>query len=143
MEFSRTTLNIDTLLFAYGPDPIAVDERLAIYAKEKTILLKDKYFFRLSVTQKGIETITHIIYYVVEKGTKGSGLINSVDFKHHNFVEVSVTDEEFLRVLTGENKDALDLYFKNNHLKLDMTSIFAMYQDSEGGKKIYYQYKEK
>ena len=73
MEFSRTTLNIDTLLFAYGPDPKAVDERITTYAKEKTISLKDKYFFRLTVTQKGVETITHIIYDVVNKARRAVG----------------------------------------------------------------------
>ncbi len=141
MHITYTTLDINTLLFTYGDCFESADLALKEFAKENTITLGDVYEFDFIVSQGGKKQTTKFVYYVVDDEVRGRGSIQSVTFKHHNFIKIVCNQDELSQVLEGQKKDELEQFLKKDHHRLDISKIFALYQTSETDTTIYMQYK--
>jgi hypothetical protein len=139
--FKRIVLNHTHLAQVMGKSAAEVQTVLQHYLDQNSIVDFESYTFEMVIKQNGIKNVLYVAYASIPDYLKSSGEIKVIPLKVHDFLECEIAKSDVESFMDGGFNDDLNEYMKDNNLKGDLTSVFALIQDKNTHMRVLFPYK--
>lgn len=141
LNFSRIVLPHTHLIQVMGKSPEEVQTELHKFLDQNAISDYEVYTFEMVIKQGGVRNILYVGYASIPAGLKSVGQTKVVSLNNNKFIACEIPLSSYDDFLDGKFNDELSAYKKDNQLKDDMSSVFALFQKNEHAVRVLIPYK--
>jgi hypothetical protein len=141
LSFNRVQLPHTHLVQVMGKSPEEVRTELHKFLDQNAISDFELYTFDMVIKQGGLRNVLYVGYASIPAGLKSVGQTKVITLSNNKFIECKIPKSEYADFLDGKFNDELSEYKKDNQLKDDMSSVFALLQVGEDSVRILIPYK--
>ena len=143
MNFQLVTLPIHVLAIAMERSAEEVKEKLQVFLKGSGLPSDSKqYVFAIKITQKGETNYLFVGYAVVPDDTAKGNDIEIVKVSNNQFLSFK-HEGDLLSIFDENLSDLIEPYMKEHQLKLDISKLFGLVEETESGYNVYIPCKSK
>ncbi|MDG0888185.1 hypothetical protein [Paracholeplasma manati] len=141
LGFNRVTLPHTHLVQVMGKSPEEVQSELHKYLDQNAVSDFEVYTFDMVIKQGGVRNVLYVGYASIPAGLKSVGQSKVISLSNNKFIECEIPISNYEDFLDGKFNDEMTEYKKDNQLKDDMSSVFALFQKNDNVVRVLIPYK--